>query len=179
VSTHGERESERVERVSRICAHILVQTQKRQYLNASHAASELVTALLEAFSAVLHPESTCSCAPGTVRSHCAVHGLRAPLHPQPEPPAGERGVAPAIVYRATVEAVSSVDVRLNVAPAADGERPIEECGSGIAVNIPGAANAEDVGGVQRAFGALIGTRGAVRITIEPDEDGAPKASVRP
>ena len=72
-----------------------------------------------------------------------------------------------IVYRATVEGVSSVDVRLSVVPAADGETPIECREDDIEVNIPGAANAEDVGSVQRAFGALIGIKGAVRITIEP------------
>ena len=75
-----------------------------------------------------------------------------------------------IVYRATVEGVSSVDVRLSVLPATDGETPIECRGDDIGVNIPGAANAEDVGAVQRAFGALIGIRGAVRITIEPDDE---------
>ena len=75
-----------------------------------------------------------------------------------------------IVYRATVEGVSSVDVRLSVLPAADGETPIECREDDIEVNIPGAANAEDVGAVQRAFGALIGIKGAVRITIEPDDE---------
>jgi hypothetical protein len=37
----------------------------------------------------------------------------------------------------------------------------------IRVNVPGAANAEDVGTVLRAFGALMSVEGAVRITIEP------------
>jgi hypothetical protein len=72
-----------------------------------------------------------------------------------------------IFYRATVEGVSSVDVRLNVLPAADGEPPIECHGDDIAVNVPGAANAEDVGDILRAFGALIGIKGGVRIIIEP------------
>ena len=74
-----------------------------------------------------------------------------------------------IVYMATVEGVSSVDVTLSVLPASVGEEPITRSADGedIVVNIPGAANAEDVGEVQRAFGALIGRKGAVRVTIEP------------
>lgn len=83
----------------------------------------------------------------------------------------------AIVYRATVEGVSSVDIRLAMIPASDGENPIEPHGEEIEVNIPGASNAEDVGAVQRAFGSLIGVKGAVRITIEPDIEGA-QTSVR-
>jgi hypothetical protein len=77
-------------------------------------------------------------------------------------------MGPSIVYEATVECVSSVDITLNVTPAPDGEEPILRTadGEGLLVNIPGATNAEDVGEVQRAFGALIGLRGAVRITIE-------------
>jgi hypothetical protein len=74
----------------------------------------------------------------------------------------------AIVYRATVEGVSGVDVTLKVKPASDGEEPITKTAlDQIAVNVPGAANAEDVGETLRAFGALIGIEGAVRITIEP------------
>jgi hypothetical protein len=75
-----------------------------------------------------------------------------------------------ITYRATVDSVSSVDMHLKVIPAGDGEEPIEPTdGFGrICVNVPGATNAEDVGAVLRAFGALIGICGAVRITIEPD-----------
>jgi hypothetical protein len=77
----------------------------------------------------------------------------------------------AIVYRGTVEGVSSVDVVIDVKPAKDGEDPITRNGfDQLVVNIPGAANAEDVGDVQRAFGALIGLKGAVRITIEPVPD---------
>jgi len=73
-----------------------------------------------------------------------------------------------IVYRATVEAVSSVDVTLELLSAHDGETPIEPVdGFGnVRVNIPGAANADDVGDVQRAFGALIGIKGAIKVTIE-------------
>jgi len=73
-----------------------------------------------------------------------------------------------IVYRATVEGVSSVDITLDVKPANDGEEPfVRTANDKLLVNVPGAANAEDVGDVLRAFGALIGIHGAVRITIEP------------
>jgi hypothetical protein len=75
----------------------------------------------------------------------------------------------AIVYRATVEGVSCVDVTLAIKPAKDGEEPLTKHGDDAwAVNVPGAANAEDVGELLRAFGSLIGIDGAVRITIEPD-----------
>jgi hypothetical protein len=73
-----------------------------------------------------------------------------------------------IVYRATVEGVSSVDITLAVAPAGDGEEPFVRTSSDrLLVNVPGAANAEDVGDILRTFGALIGINGAVRITVEP------------
>ena len=74
-----------------------------------------------------------------------------------------------IVYRATVEAVSQVDVTLAIKPAADGEDPITVArgDNSVAVNVPGAANAEDVGDILRAFGAIIGINGAARITIAP------------
>jgi hypothetical protein len=74
----------------------------------------------------------------------------------------------AIVYRATVEGVSTVDVSLHMVPADDGEEPILPVGSDgrIIVNVPGAANAEDVGAILRAFGAAIGIAGSVRVTIE-------------
>ena len=77
---------------------------------------------------------------------------------------------PKIVYRATVEEVSQVDIAFKVIAAADGEEPITPVDgfNRIRVNVPGAANAEDVGEVLRAFGALIGLEGAVRLTIEPD-----------
>jgi hypothetical protein len=86
-----------------------------------------------------------------------------------------------IVYRATVEAVSGVDVTLKVVPAKDGEEPIEPTdGFGnIRVNVPGAANAENVGAVLRAFGALMSVEGAVKIAIGPadafrtEDDGLP------
>lgn len=76
---------------------------------------------------------------------------------------------PSIVYKATVKGVSSVDVTLELLPAGDGETPIEPVdGFGrIRVNVPGASNAEAVGDVLRAFGALIEVEGAVRVTIEP------------
>jgi hypothetical protein len=76
----------------------------------------------------------------------------------------------AIVYRATVEGVSSVDVTLSLLPASDGEEPIVKgvLDGQLLVNVPGAANAEEVGDTLRAFGSLIELRGAVRITIEPD-----------
>lgn len=74
-----------------------------------------------------------------------------------------------IVYRATVRGVSTVDVRLKVAPAHDGEEPFTiDDHEDVLVNIPGAANAEDVEAVQRAFGAIFGIEGAVRITVEVD-----------
>lgn len=74
-----------------------------------------------------------------------------------------------IIYRATVAGVSSLDVTLVIEPAHDGEAPIvmSTGKDAVIVNVPGAANAEDVGDVLRAFGALIEIRGAVRITIEP------------
>jgi hypothetical protein len=78
--------------------------------------------------------------------------------------------APArIVYRATVEEVSQVDIALKVLPSSDGEEPItpRDGFDRIRVNVPGAANAGDVGAVLRAYGAVIGIDGAVRITIEP------------
>ena len=76
----------------------------------------------------------------------------------------------AIVYRATVEGVSSVDIVLSPLPANDGEEPITKgtLDGQICVNVPGAANAEEVGETLRAFGSLIELRGAVRIIIEPD-----------
>jgi hypothetical protein len=86
----------------------------------------------------------------------------------------------AIVYRATVEGVSSVDVTIEAIPASDGEEPIVrgQIDGQLLVNVPGAANAEDVGETLRAFGALVGLRGAVRITIEPDQEGSvPEESV--
>ena len=75
-----------------------------------------------------------------------------------------------IVYRATVEAVSSTDITLEVMSAKDGEEPItpRDGFDHIHVNVPGAAIGDDVGPVLRAFGALIGIKGAVKITIEPD-----------
>jgi hypothetical protein len=83
---------------------------------------------------------------------------------------GKEGCVSAIVYRATVEEVSGTDVTLKVLPAKDGEEPIrptDNFGS-TRINVPGAACAEDVGPLLRAFGALIGLEGAVRITVEPD-----------
>lgn len=81
-----------------------------------------------------------------------------------------------IIYRATVAAVSSTDVTLEVEPAKDGEEPItpRDGFDHIHVNVPGAANGEDIGAVLRAFGALIGIKGAVRITIEPAGKDDPK-----
>lgn len=75
----------------------------------------------------------------------------------------------AIVYKATVKGVSYVDVTLELLPAGDGETPIEPVdGFGrIRVNVPGASNAEAVGDVLRAFGALIEVEGGVKVTIEP------------
>ena len=75
----------------------------------------------------------------------------------------------AIVYKATVKGVSSVDVTLELLPAGDGETPIEPVdGFGcIRVNVPGASNAEAVGDILRAFGALIEVDGGVKVTIEP------------
>lgn len=91
-----------------------------------------------------------------------------PERARPLPRCSERSVSARIVYRATVEGVSSVDVTLDVHPHADGEEAFERTALGkLAVNVPGAANAEDVGDVLRAFGALIGVHGAVRITVEP------------
>jgi hypothetical protein len=79
-----------------------------------------------------------------------------------------------IVYRATVEGVTSVDVAMKVVPAADGEDPIcAKVGDGIIVNVPGAANGDDVGEVLRAFGRVIGIAGAVRIVIEVDAASPP------
>jgi hypothetical protein len=75
--------------------------------------------------------------------------------------------SPQIVYRATVQGVSCVDVTIEIKPAEDGEEPLTKSGDGWAVNVPGATNAEDVGDLLRAFGALIGVEGAVRVTIEP------------
>lgn len=77
----------------------------------------------------------------------------------------------AIVYRATVKGVSTVDVTLELLPAGDGETPIEPVdGFGrIRVNVPGASNAEAVGAVLRAFGALIEIEGGVLVTIEARE----------
>jgi hypothetical protein len=78
-----------------------------------------------------------------------------------------------IVYRATVTAVSSTDVTLEVEPAKDGEEPItpRDGFNRIHVNVPGATNGDDIGPVLRAFGALIGIKVAVRITIEPNTTG--------
>ncbi len=72
-----------------------------------------------------------------------------------------------IVYLATVRAVSPVDITLEVIPASDGEEPIVRDDDKLRVNVPGAANAEDVGDVLRAFGSIIEVSGAARITIEP------------
>jgi hypothetical protein len=74
-----------------------------------------------------------------------------------------------IVYKATVKGVSCVDVTLELLPAGDGETPIEPVdGFGrIRVNVPGASNAEAVGDILRAFGALIEVEGGVKVTIEP------------
>ena len=76
-----------------------------------------------------------------------------------------------ITYRATVKAVSSVEVTLKLIPASDGEDPIEPTdGFGhIHVNVPGASNAEEVGDVLRVFGALIEVEGGITVTIEPRE----------
>jgi hypothetical protein len=76
-----------------------------------------------------------------------------------------------IVYRATVEAVSGVDITLKILPAEDGEVPFEPTdGFGnTRVNIPGATCAIDVGPILRKFGSLLCLEGAVRITIEADE----------
>jgi hypothetical protein len=74
-----------------------------------------------------------------------------------------------IVYRATVDGVSCVDVVLDIIPDKDGEDPVIRTTMGnFAINVPGAANGDDVGDVLRAFGALIGIKGAIKITIEPD-----------
>lgn len=79
-----------------------------------------------------------------------------------------------IVYRATVRGVTTVDITLDVIPAPeDDEQAFGLESDELRVNVPGATNAHDVGALLRAFGALIEVHGAVRITIEPDPDGAP------
>jgi hypothetical protein len=51
-----------------LAEHVVDQVDKRHYLNAAHAAAELITTLLEAFGAILHPESPAP--PVSVRRCC-------------------------------------------------------------------------------------------------------------
>jgi hypothetical protein len=69
------REVDRRVRARSLAHHIVDQVDKRQYLNAAHAASELVSTLLEAFGSLLHPESPAEPSAESVRRCCVCNDV--------------------------------------------------------------------------------------------------------
>lgn len=84
-----------------------------------------------------------------------------------------------VVYRATVEEVSAIGMRVDPLPMADGEESIAPC-DGLGTVLLGFSNAPHGSSsvLARAFGSVFGLRGAVKITVEVDQAGAPAETKR-